>query len=287
MKMYYRIILLLILLTVSTSCRNEEIPSNEEMLSPEAQLTATIESLIAREQGGIRFMTYNVLGGAGGSIAGRERIDILISIIQTYDPDVVGIQEANGWSNNDYSTTKRVATALGMNYSYCKSANGDFDNVIFTKFEIIDSEAFTKVGHCLGRIDVELPNGQITQIFNVHSPHEYCQDVFTQIVELTKPYMDGYAVLLGDFNVVNPGWVRAGESAHPKMKGCPEKLEAAGWTWLGGPTIEASIDQIWVTPALVDFAYFPMIRRQMRLVHHTDLSFVSDHNPVAVDIYIP
>ena len=121
-------------------------PSNATPAQPSnatPDRTATVSFLRSREGGGIRFMTYNVQVGGWGPMNDLEN---LITVLKTYNPDVLGIQEANGWDQNDFAIANRVANALGMDYVYCKSVSGgpehagnSFDTLILSKFIFLDS----------------------------------------------------------------------------------------------------------------------------------------------------
>jgi endonuclease/exonuclease/phosphatase family metal-dependent hydrolase len=252
--------------------------------------TATAAALIARESGGLRLMTYNIL--MGGNMI-NETKEILLRTLETYDPDVLAIQEANGWDAGNFAVTERFANELGYNYVYCKSlgdqpegAEGTFDTIIMTRFEILESEVNPDVGHCLGRVKLALPNGEPLHVFNVHSPHWTCKDNFPKLVKITQPYMDEHAVLMGDFNVVNPTWY-AEKGAMSAMEGCPEILLESDWTWLEGNVLDSDIDQIWVSPSLAQYDFTAMYHRTEFLVHYNDIGAISDHRPKAVDIYLP
>ncbi len=71
-------------------------PEPTPMKTPLPPKTATVAALIAREAGGIRFMTYNIFLGGSFNSENNAKVDLLISIMKTYNPDVLGIQEADG-----------------------------------------------------------------------------------------------------------------------------------------------------------------------------------------------
>ncbi len=90
------------------------------MNTPLPPKTATVAALIARDAGGIRFMTYNIFLGGSFYSENNAKVDLLISIMKTYNPDVIGIQEADGWDLDNFAIADRVAAELDMNYVYCK-----------------------------------------------------------------------------------------------------------------------------------------------------------------------
>ena len=252
----------------------------EVSLSPFEQRTATFEAAVSRDYDSLRVMTYNVMVGGSG-LTGGDNIARIIDIVQSYSPDILGIQEANGWDENDFAIANRIASETGMDYVYCQSQS-DFDTVIFSKFTIADSSAHPEVEWCLGRAEVRLPNGGLLQVFNLHIPKDFCSTYYPQVVELTMPYMDDFAVLMGDFNVVNPF---EGSTVN-SMVGCNELLQEAGWKWLGNENAGFSIDQIWVSFPMHDFDQISYIGRVELLADSKLLAEASDHRPVAADIFI-
>lgn len=309
-KGHYLILVIgLVLLIAVSACQASAVenvatpspPSATATLMPEPSLTplppktATVAALIAREAGGLRIMTYNVYVGGSLNSGPGAKVDLLISIIKTYNPDLLGIQEANGWDQDDFAIADRVASELGMNYVYCKTTahveDGDqgqsFDTIIMSKFPIVDSETYPEIPHCFGRAEVLLPDGQSLQVFNLHVPYGYCQEFFPELLDITEPYLSGPALLMGDFNVIDPDWFAAGKGYGAGMNGCPEIMEESDWVWLSGNFVEGKIDQIWVSPPLGSYHYITMYHRSEFLVHYSDIGEASDHRPVAADIFFP
>ena len=291
-------LILIFILIAGSACQGSPPKLNspaQPSLTPLPPKTATVAALVAREAGGIRLMTYNIYLGGSFNSGENEKIDLLISIVKTYNPDILGIQEANGWDQDNFAIADKVAGELGMNYVYCKNEFVDegaedghtFDTIILTKFPIIDSEEYPEIINCLGRAEVQLPDGQALQVFNIHVPYGKCQEFFPKMLKVSEPYLDGPAVLMGDFNVVDPDWVAAGKGYGSGMDGCPELMEESDWVWLKGNFIEGKIDQIWVSPQLGNYDHIPMYHRTEFLVHYSDIGAASDHRPVAADVLLP
>ena len=236
-------------------------------------------------------MTYNIFLGGSFNSENNAKVDLLISIMKTYNPDVLGIQEADGWDLDNFAIADRVAAELDMNYVYCKKTKIDLhaeegytmDTIIMTKFDILDSESYPEIYNCLGRAELLLPDGQTIQVFNLHTPHGSCKELFPVLIDITEPYLDGLAVMMGDFNVTDPDWVVSKGSG----VGCSELIQESPWVWLKGNFIEGKIDQIWVSPEMGNYEYYPMYHRSEFLVHYSDIGAASDHRPVAADIFFP
>jgi len=58
----------------------------------------------------MKIISMNVFEG------GRGKVDAICAWLKSLEPDVVCIQEANGWSDNDFATCKRVAEQTGLQF---------------------------------------------------------------------------------------------------------------------------------------------------------------------------
>lgn len=248
-------------------------------------LTATASALQIHE-GAVRFMTYNIEGG------GLEKLPLITSILQAYNPDVLAIQEANGWQLNDFAIANQAANDLGMEYISCQSAsstldkNGNtYDVILFSKLEIKDSETYADVQNCLIRAEVATPDGGSVQVFatqiNPNFDEVGCQNV-ENLVKVIQPFAESAAILLGDMTMPPPGI----ELGYPlNQVACPPLLEAAGWSFF---TDVSRVDHIWTTQPMLAFQVYKLPSPNKEpLVTKNTLRTASDHSPLAVDFYFP
>jgi endonuclease/exonuclease/phosphatase family metal-dependent hydrolase len=233
----------------------------------------------------IRVISYNILFGAGldrqyddllsSEMRNKNRLPRFLAVINGVKPDVLGIQEANGWNRGDPSVVEEVAEQLEMNY-YLAEAPNEFHVVLLTKFKIIATENLSgKEGDPIFetmrglRAELLTPDEQSLNIFVVHldpfSTRIRLDQVETLIDQL-EPYRDQITVLLGDMNFC-VGW--------------PEhtKLKQAGWQQVA---VATDIDQIWISPA-VHWASKPLFLLGNFVM---DLRSLSDHLPVGAEISI-
>jgi hypothetical protein len=173
----------------------------------------------------IKVMTYNILNGAGVDPTFEKwaadhgypgnRLSKVLEVIKTADPDILGIQEANGWDKGNPSVTQQVADELHMSYFIGKGIAPDSRVAILTKFNIKEAEDYPdnfSVGAL--RAEVMTPKGRSIQVFVVHfiSPIQSAEnkpvalknipsnEIYDRevsfLVEKTKPYANGSTILV-------------------------------------------------------------------------------------------
>jgi endonuclease/exonuclease/phosphatase family metal-dependent hydrolase len=233
----------------------------------------------------IKVLSYNILFGAGvdrkyddlllPKLRNRNRLPELISFITAVNPDILGIQEANGWDTGTPSVIRQVARQLDMNYYLAKAPN-DFHVVLLTKFKIVSIENLSGEEGDINfetmralRATLLTPDEQSLNVFIVHfdpfSTRIRLHQVDALIHEL-EPYNEQTTILLGDMNF---------------CVGSPEYkiVEQAGWQPIA---VATDIDQLWISPA-AKWTSKPLSMLGNFALHLRDLS---DHLPVGAEISI-
>jgi endonuclease/exonuclease/phosphatase family metal-dependent hydrolase len=230
-------------------------------------------------------LSYNILFGAGvdrkyddllpPELRSRNRLPELISFINGVKPDILGIQEANGWNTGNPSIIRQVARQLDMNY-YLAEAPNDFHVVLLTKFKIVSMENLSgtegsPIFESMRALRATLltPDGQSLNVFIVHfdpfSTRIRLHQVDALIDEL-EPYKEQVTSLLGDMNFC-VGWPEYTILGH------------AGWQHAA---VATDIDQIWISPSAT------WTSKPLSLLGNfaRDLRDLSDHMPVGTEINI-
>jgi endonuclease/exonuclease/phosphatase family metal-dependent hydrolase len=231
----------------------------------------------------IRVISYNVLFGAGvdrqyddllpTELRNTNRLPELVSFIHGVKPDILGIQEANGWNTGSPLVVEQVAEQLEMNY-YLAEAPNDFHVVLFTKFEIVEAENLSgKEGDATFetmralRATLLTPEGQSLHVFVVHfdpfSTRLRLHQVWA-LIDRVEPYKEQRTIILGDMNFC----VRSPEYA---------TLRQAGWKHIA---LATDIDQIWIAP-IANWSSQPLPVPGNFARGSIDLS---DHLPVGAEI---
>jgi len=236
-------------------------------------------------------MTYNILNGAGVEtvVLGNkewaerhgypgDRLQAVLEVIKTADPDIIGIQEAHQWEIGNPCVAQQVADELGMNYFIGESidpTSGFASVVLFTKFDIIDAESYgAHFTRAALRAELLIPSGQSMHIFVVHldaTSSEIRMGELTFLADEMSQFIDGLTVLMGDMNFLDKDYAPYDRQA--------AILREAGWCHPLGSS--QYIDQVWTSPALEPYVQ-PGSEIPSQLTSGT-----SDHLPVVVKVGLP
>jgi endonuclease/exonuclease/phosphatase family metal-dependent hydrolase len=200
----------------------------------------------------IRVISYNVFFGAGvdrqydehlpAELRNTNRVPEFVSFINEVRPDILGVQEANGWDGNTSPVVHQVAQQLNMNY-YLAQAPNHFNLVLFTKFKILETQNLSgKEGDPVFetmralRALLLTPDNQSLNVFVVHFDPFSTRTRLYQLdamIDQLEPYKEQRTIVLGDMNFC-VGWLEY------------IVLRRAGWQPVA---VASEVDQIWVSQA--------------------------------------
>lgn len=228
----------------------------------------------------IKVETYNILYGGGFDerVPAEERLDNrlkgILEYISAESPDILGLQELNGWELGDPQNMAQYAKDLNMNGYLATDVNG-LHNGLLTKFEILETKNLSPILGNIGGLYARLdsPIGPIN-FFNVHNDPKSpatkaCQT--KKLMQLAEAYKNEPTFLMGDFNdfpdFSPKGWV------NPISLG------------------DRHIDQIWVSPVVkASFEFSKLVPQSKYDSTETydgkQLYQLSDHMPVALTFNI-
>jgi exodeoxyribonuclease-3 len=155
----------------------------------------------ASEGGGMKIISYNIFEGVVDTRA--ELAEYVIG----QDPDVLCIQEANGWDENDHRIATAFGEEVGLPHLVFGVSNTQYHLAIFSKEPFIDSEVHTDgIFHCT--IHVTLPHGDdVLHLWNVHLDPRSEDDRLKEadlLLSLMDPGQDQPVLAMGDFNSLSP-----------------------------------------------------------------------------------
>jgi endonuclease/exonuclease/phosphatase family metal-dependent hydrolase len=156
-------------------------------------------------------MAYNILFGAGVQPGHAEqklnRLDDLIELVRLANPDILGLEEVNGWESGNPSTIEKFANALDMDYYYLASNQSGFNIALFSRLPILETENLSEyIGdHGALRAVVQTPDGNKLNVVVVHpapisSLTLACQ--FDKLRRLMESYRDQPSIFMGDLNAL-------------------------------------------------------------------------------------
>ena len=233
----------------------------------------------------INVMSFNILFGAGvdrrydnllvPELRNKSRVPGLVSFLNGVKPDILAIQEANGWNRGDPAVVEQIAEQLEMNYFLAEAPN-EFHVMLFSKFKITTAENLSgKKGDATFetmralKATLLMPDGGSLQVFVIHLDPFSTPIRLGQVAALMdhlEPYKTQTTILLGDMNFC-VGW--------PEYK----IVERAGWRYVA---VATDIDMIWISPS-ANWASRPLL---VLGNYARDLQGLSDHQPVGAEISI-
>lgn len=146
----------------------------------------------------MKILSYNLRSGA------IDTYQDLVALITTEKPDVLCLQEANGWHLGTPSRLQQFAEATGFHAWQFGDSNTDFKLVTYSRLPIVAGESLTEgFWHSAVRITVSWENTPLT-IWNIHlDPRapSYRVAEITQLISLADT--SERVVVTGDLNSVS------------------------------------------------------------------------------------
>jgi exodeoxyribonuclease III len=147
----------------------------------------------------VEIMSYNVLDGA------NRTIPPLVRTVQSKDPDVLAIQEANGWEEEDGRIPRIVSEQTGLPYYYLSlSTQSVYHTAFFSRFPIEYVEAIPgfRNSALLAVVNTEFgPTGFCNAHFSPFGEDHRLPELKGALNALSR-YKN--KVLMGDLNSLSP-----------------------------------------------------------------------------------
>lgn len=144
----------------------------------------------------MKIMSHNCFEGAASTC------DTLFEIIERESPDVLQLQEINGWGEGSPNTLENLAAQAGFQGIAYGNSNTRFKLGTLTRQPMINSEVLREgFWHCAVHITVPLAKDNPLHLWNVHLNPRFEDDRLPeveQIIDQIDP--DSYAVITGDLN---------------------------------------------------------------------------------------
>lgn len=147
-------------------------------------------------------MVYNIYQGGG------ERLQNIATVVRRENPDILGVLEANGWSDNGQRTLRSYSEAIGLPYYFLSKSNTEYDLALFSKEQPIAITAHREhVHHSVISAEFSFSDHDPILITLVHL-NPFNEDA--RVAELQKlatmlaEHKTKKTVLMGDFNLISP-----------------------------------------------------------------------------------
>ncbi|MDD9966557.1 MAG: endonuclease/exonuclease/phosphatase family protein [Myxococcales bacterium] len=258
-----------------------------------------------------RFATYNILTG-GLDADGGERFDALLRVLTGLRPDLLVLNECNGFDTSGGARLQRLAHELGMTARLATAASGYHVALFFRRAQLRSWQAFD-AGFCHAAIRAEFDiAGGSVHVVGAHldpfSAESRLQEVRLLLASMAER---SPVVLMGDLNAISPAdserhdpatWPERYRDRHAAHGGAPDTraiaaLEAAGLVDLAAAAAVGSpaatrptrlyhkrdvprqrLDYIFASSDLAG------LTSRVRVVDDGHAQLASDHLPVFADI---
>lgn len=216
-------------------------------------LSAASASAVVWEQDELRVLTYNIYNGGHDTETVAGRSHEWLEVIRSRNPDIILIQEANGWLPADSNYIEAYVESLNVSFpgeppheGLAGDANSPFDLAIITRLSVVSSEMITsawldggwfypthgffhaELSDSAGSvhvIDAHFQSGQE----RVHREKE--ARVLLQIIDGIPA--DEFVWVCGDFNSYSPVDVEPGSPTPPAYDKGAGPADAVGWEPVG------------------------------------------------------
>lgn len=188
----------------------------------------------------MKIISYNLFEGASTTTAE------LVEFVSVEQPDVICLQEANGWADDDERKIKEFSKETGLSYWVYGDSNTEFKLATLSRLPFVNS-AVHKGGlwHSAIQAGVRLPNDDVAQIWNIHLNPRNESDRISEAEKLV-PILGTNALVMGDFNSLSRS-----DNYKP---GLIEELRAKGIRKFGETTLRFDVMDLWRELGLVDVA---------------------------------
>lgn len=146
----------------------------------------------------IKVLSYNLRDGA------KDTYDSLVTFINAEKPDILCLQEANGWNEKAPSRVEAFAQATGFHEWRVGHSNTDFDLITFSRLPIASSQTATSgFWHSALQTVVTWDSMQLS-IWNVHLDPRTPQNRIAEVERLIAAIgNNGYTLVAGDLNSIS------------------------------------------------------------------------------------
>lgn len=148
----------------------------------------------------LRLMTYNILGGGG------KRAGLIRSVIAQEKPDILALNECNGWHRENAKLLREYAAALGMNAVMAVKHGANVVLLVKRDLPILEVLSDTeRQGHGLLVVKVEAPDGRPLKVIATHMMHTSPDVRLKEMREIVRYIGAGErCVVMGDLNSISP-----------------------------------------------------------------------------------
>lgn len=188
----------------------------------------------------MKIVSYNLFEGANETTAALEEF------VNNEYPDVVCLQEANGWGDDNERRAKEFAEKTGLSHWIYGDSNTRFKLATFSRFPFVNSTVHKDgLWHSAIQAGVRLPDNNVAEIWNIHHNPRNEDDRIREAKKLTS-IMGTKALIMGDFNSLSRS-----DDYDP---GLVKQLNAKNIQKFGETALRFDVMDLWDEQGLTDIA---------------------------------
>lgn len=151
----------------------------------------------------MRVMTYNVLTG-GRDAEGPGRLALIVDTIRRANPDVLLLNECNGFEQDGYRTLFRLEAELGMRGVLAEAASG-FHVALFHRVgRLTEARLLTRELHHAGLAATLDVGGTTLRVIGAHLCPFGGDARLLEVQHLLRFLREDNVLILGDLNALSP-----------------------------------------------------------------------------------
>lgn len=177
----------------------------------------------------MRLMTYNVLTG-GRDAEGPSRLPLIIDTIRRVNPDLLVLEECNGFEQDGYRTLYRLEKELGLRGVLAEAHTG-FHVALFSRVgQLTEVQRLSReVHHAVLAATLEI-GGRTLRVIGAHLCPFGGDARLLEVQHLLRYLRGEHVVVLGDLNALSPRDVARYEPERwlPRRRARHARVEAGG-----------------------------------------------------------
>lgn len=151
----------------------------------------------------MRLMTYNVLTG-GRDAAGDARLGAVVRVIQSVAPDLLILNECNGFEQDGQRALYRLEAELGMRSVLAKAESGFHVALFHRRGRLLEARCLSReVHHAVLAARIEL-DGLVLGVVGAHLCPFGGDARLLEVQHLIRFLRDEHVFVLGDMNALSP-----------------------------------------------------------------------------------
>jgi exodeoxyribonuclease III len=151
----------------------------------------------------MRIMTYNVLtGGRDGGESGR--LGLIVETIRAVSPDILVLNECNGFEQNGYRTLYRLEAELGMRGVLAEAETGFHVALFHRTGRLLEAQPLRReVHHAVLAATLDL-GGTKLKVIGAHLCPFGGEARLLEVQHLIRFAREDHVLVLGDLNALSP-----------------------------------------------------------------------------------